>query len=359
MRVHLKGVHSVNKKLADGSIKTFHYHRATRTPLTGLPGTPEFIASFAGAAKLVSDRHHGTLNALVRDYTLSPEFGDLAESTKKEYRRLLTTVEAKFGTMPIPALNEPEVRQVFLGWRDKVAQTSGPREADIRIQVTSAMISWAIEHGKVSVNHLKGLKRLHHVDRSQLIWTPEHIEAFKKVAPIEMQQALILALNTGQREGDLLHLPWSAYDGSTIRLRQGKTGMPVVIPCTKELRSMLDGMERKAITILTTNRGRPFKKSHFINCWTRAMEAAGIEGLHFHDLRGTCVTRLTEADCTVQQIAAITGHKLTTANQIMQKYLARTDTVAHQAIAKLENSTRTKNVNRAVNQNSEKLKIVE
>ena len=43
-----------------------------------------------------------------------------------------------------------------------------------------------------------------------------------KEAPIEMQRALILGLHTGQREGDLLRLPWSAYDGTWIRLRQGK-----------------------------------------------------------------------------------------------------------------------------------------
>ncbi|WP_439371557.1 hypothetical protein [Bradyrhizobium sp. DASA03120] len=44
-----------------------------------------------------------------------------------------------------------------------------------------------------------------------------------KVATLEMQQALILGLHTGQREGDLLRMPWSAYDGATISLRQGKS----------------------------------------------------------------------------------------------------------------------------------------
>jgi hypothetical protein len=35
---------------------------------------------------------------------------------------------------------------------------------------------------------------------------------------------LLLALWTGQRQGDLLRLPWSAYDGEHVRLRQSKTG---------------------------------------------------------------------------------------------------------------------------------------
>jgi hypothetical protein len=46
--------------------------------------------------------------------------------------------------------------------------------------------------------------------------------------------------------------------------------------------------------------------------------------LHFHDLRGTTVTLLSEAGCTNQQIATITGHTLKTIHQILERYLART-----------------------------------
>ena len=78
--------------------------------------------------------------------------------------------------------------------------------------------------------------------------------------PIEMQRAMILALHTGQRQGDLLRLAWSAYDGTKITLRQGKArhgkspGPPVIVPCTAALRRMLDGMERTSPLILTTKR---------------------------------------------------------------------------------------------------------
>ena len=54
--------------------------------------------------------------------------------------------------------------------------------------------------------HLRGFKRLYHADRSEIIWLPVHIAAFMAVAPIEMQRAMILALHTGQRQGDLLRL---------------------------------------------------------------------------------------------------------------------------------------------------------
>jgi integrase len=67
--------------------------------------------------------------------------------------------------------------------------------------------------------------------------------------------------------------------------------------------------------------------------------------LHFHDLRGTTVTLLSEAGCTSQQIATITGHSLLTVNHILEHYLARTRGLAEQAIANFENSPRTKFAN--------------
>jgi integrase len=63
-------------------------------------------------------------------------------------------------------------------------------------------------------------------------------------------------------------------------------------------------------------------------------------GLTFHDLRGTAVTRLAEADCSVAEIAAITGHSMRDVGAILDKYLARTDKIALAAIAKLERGKR-------------------
>jgi site-specific recombinase XerC len=155
--------------------------------------------------------HGGTFNGLIREYTLSEEFQrNLAPSTQTEYRRMLTKAETTFGDMAIAALEDWRVRKDFLDWREKIARDSGSREADYRLSAISAMLTWAVERGRLSANHLKGFKRLYHSDRAEIIWLPEHIAAFMKIAPIELQQALLLALHTGQREGDLLRLPWSA-----------------------------------------------------------------------------------------------------------------------------------------------------
>ena len=52
--------------------------------------------------------------------------------------------------------------------------------------------------------------------------------------------------------------------------------------------------------------------------------------LHFHDLRGTEVTLLSEAPCTPQQISTITGHSFKTVHLFLKRYLTRTRRLAEQ-----------------------------
>jgi integrase len=65
-------------------------------------------------------------------------------------------------------------------------------------------------------------------------------------------------------------------------------------------------------------------------------DAAELGDLHFHDLRGTAITMLSEAGCTTPEIAAITGHSVRNIASIIDVYLARTRPLADNAIAKLE-----------------------
>ena len=122
VRVDLKGWFTTYKTLKTGERAEYHYHRATGARLHGRPGSPEFIADFAAAEKLIRDRLAGTFNNLVRLFTLSTEFDTaLAPSTKVEYRRMLTKAESEFGDLPIAALDDPRVRRDFMDWREKVA----------------------------------------------------------------------------------------------------------------------------------------------------------------------------------------------------------------------------------------------
>lgn len=345
IRVNFKGINTVTKRLANAKIQLYYYHRATGTRLEGEPGSSEFVQSYAAAERKLIAGDEGTIAELIRGYSVSPEFSKLADSTRREYRRMLRAIETKFGDMPLDAAEDRRARGEFLEWRDRIAKR-GEREADNKLSVLSAVLSWGLERGKLTQNVVRGFKRLYHADRSEKIWLSEHIQAFMGIANPELQAALILALHTGQRQGDLLRLSWADYDGMRLALRQRKTGVRLEIPCTAALKRMLENMPRRSPLILTTPTGRGWTEYHFRHSWAAAAKKAAIKGLHFHDLRGTAVTMLSEAGCTPQEIAAITGHSLKYVGQILDKYLARTRPLAEQAIFKFENAEGTKFANR-------------
>ena len=82
VRVNLKGVFATYKRMRDGSRKTYYYHRATGKRLRGEPGSSDFITDFASAeATLIPHRITETLSGLIRDYTLSVKFEQLAMTT--------------------------------------------------------------------------------------------------------------------------------------------------------------------------------------------------------------------------------------------------------------------------------------
>ena len=147
----------------------------------------------------------------------------------------------------------------------------------------------------------------------------------------------MLALWSGQRQGDLLRLPWSAYDGTHIRLRQSKTGARVVIPVGAPLKAALDPTAKRCTIMLTNSDGKPWNSEGFRASWRKACANAGVKGVTFNDLRGTAVTRLALAACTEAEIATITGHSLRDVRSILDAhYLHRYPALAESAIRKLE-----------------------
>lgn len=335
VRLHLKGINTVRKRLSDGSIKVYHYHRRTGKQITGKPGTPEFVASYAEAAQREST-DKGTFSSLITGFVESPEFQKLAEKTRKDYRRYLDNLRDEFGSLPIDALSDRRIRQDFFNWRDQYADK--PRTADYAWSILRRVLSWSYDRGKIDVNHAINPGRLYDSDRSDLIWLPEHITAFCKVASDELKLAMVLALYTGQRQGDLLKMTWSQYDGQWINHRQSKGKKRVPVPVHSNLKRVLDQVPRRSTLILTTPTGMPWKADWFRNRWRDASKQAGITDLHFHDLRGTAVTMLAEAGCSNAEIAAITGHSMQHVETILTKYVSLTRALAQSAMAKLENA---------------------
>ncbi len=345
MRVRLRGINRVTKWLADGTPRTYWYAWKGGPPLCGKPGTPEFVASYNEAISRKVAPPRGTLLNVFQQYQASEDFRALADSTRRSYVALITRIEKRFGDFPLSALTDRRSRGIFMGWRDQLATSAGRRQADYAWTVLARVLSWSFNRGLVAANPCERGGRLYRGGgRAEKIWTAADEAAFLERAPAHLHLPLLLALWTGQRQGDLLRLPWSGYDGTHIRLRQSKTGTRVVIPIGEPLKIKLDATPKRSTIMLTNRDGKPWSSDGFRASWGKACKAACVVGVTFNDLRGTAVTRLALAGCTEAEIATITGHSLRGVRAILEShYLSRDPALGENAIRKLEKGTKTPN----------------
>ena len=307
--------------------------------LHGEPGTPEFIANYNEAVARRTVPPKGTLLSVLRAYQESSEFRERAQRTRSDYAAKIKLIEGAFGDFPLIALTDKRTRGVFKAWRELLAKSSR-RQADYAWVVLARVLSFGLDNGLVAANPCARGGRLYRGSRAENIWTAADEAAFLDRAPGHLHLPLLLALWTGQRQGDLLRLTWSAYDGKHIRLRQSKGGRRVVIPVGTQLKKALDVAPRRSPIVLTTLDGKPWTPDGFRASWGKACKRAGVVGVTFHDLRGTAVTRLAIAGCTEAEIATITGHSTGSVRAIIDThYLSRDPALAESAIRKLESRT--------------------
>lgn len=304
------------------------------------PNSSAFMRAYLAAVDAPSKaRTAGTFQSISDAWEKSQDFVRLAPRTKLDYWAHKARIDAKWGPYPLDAIEDPKIRPRFLDWRDDMGKRS-PRQADAVFGVLRIILEWGRNRGLVALNHATRPKKLYRSDRSDKLWLPQHLDAFRAVAPPETRLALELALWTGQRQSDLLKLGWSSYDGQRLTLRQGKRKRKVDMPVAAPLKALLNAAPRTATTILTQANGKPWrtdpKPTYFQHHWRKATLAAGLDGLHFHDLRGTTCTLLAEAGATPSEIAAMLGWTVATVNQMLDTYQAMTRSLSNSAVAKLE-----------------------
>ena len=343
MRIRLKGLNSITKKLADGTQRTYWYAWKSGPPLRGEPGTPEFIASYNEAAARKIATPQGVLLSILQGYQTSGEFLGRAERTRSDYVKHIKAIEKEFGDFPLSALTDRRTRGIFMAWRDKLAHSSR-RQADYGWTVLALVLAWALNRGLIAANPCEKGGRLYRGSRADKVWTADDEARFLQHAPAHLHLPLLLGLWTGQRQGDLLRAPWSAYDGTHIRLRQSKTGARVKILVGAPLKAALDATPKLGPVILNSSDGKPWTPHGFRASWGKACKKAGIVGVTFNDLRGSAVTRLALVGSTEAEIATITGHSLRDVRSILDaNYLHRDPVLGENAIRKLERGTKIPN----------------
>jgi integrase len=202
-------------------------------------------------------------------------------------------------------------------------------------------ILYAAEYdGLIASNPIRG-RRVKKLDennsREKLILnlnlTDDDLRRLVDSAAPHLKPILELALITGMRRGEILKMKWKDVDIrlGTIRVPEenSKTKRERFIPIDANLAAELDSIEKKGDHVFFN----PETGKNIVEikrAFKTALKAAGIEGLHFHDLRHLAAYRLVKVTDVVTA-SKILGHA---SIQMTMRYVHPTDADKRAAVEK-------------------------
>lgn len=221
----------------------------------------------------------------VLDVYARRELSRLAPKSQRDYARTLTMLRQVFGKM-LPA----HVRPTHVA---KMMDRMAPVAANRARAVLSSVMATAVRIGAIDRNPVREVRRNTETARRRYV-THEELAAFIGHCSPFLRAYVQLKLLTGLRQGQLLSLRLSDWDGSRLTVPAAKggvgaqysgDGLPEAIDAVMALRR---GRAVRGLTLFATRNGSPYSGDGFRSLWQRAMQAyAAMGATRFteHDLR--------------------------------------------------------------------------
>jgi integrase len=120
-----------------------------------------------------------------------------------------------------------------------------------------------------------------------------------------LKPLILIAIETGLRQGELVKLMWSDVDldSRLLKVKETKNGEDRAVPLSNKSLSILQLLPRLGATVFNASH------SSLQNAWKRLIKRSGLKDLHFHDLRHEAISRFIERGLTIPEAASISGHK--------------------------------------------------
>jgi integrase len=284
-----------------------------KASLPGQPRDPAFHKRYGELVALSenkpSEPDRARLSWLIGEYRKSAEFHALRPLTQLDYGKVLTTVESELGDEPFEFITPKMVKAV----RDDLAKLT-PRKAHKVKALISLLFTWAQgnDHVSLGFNPAAPIRKLKVRAKAYTAWSEPEILVALGTAPAWLKTPLLLALYTGQRREDIVTMDWEDFQGSIIRVKQSKTGEPLVLACHRDLRVHLESIRTSfGGKIARTAKGRPFTANSLSQALRRFIAATGCipADRGIHGLRYSAAARLDAAGCSVTEAVAVMGHR--------------------------------------------------
>jgi integrase len=317
-----------NRERKDVRMRYYFRRRGEKAiPLSGLPGSEEFMAAYAMALAATPDQPEigasktlpGSINALVVDYYRSAEWQNgLAEDTRKTRRRIIERFRAKHGDKRVALLRREHIEKML-------AQISKPSAKRHWIKAIRGLLRFAVPT-MLKVDPTEGITGIkmpkskgHHT------WTDEEIAQYRAHWPLGTQQRLVMefALETASRRGEVVRFGPQHVKNGRIRIERTHGSDDVDIPISPELQAACDAMPKSHLTYIVSGHGKPRSKYGLGNDFAKWATEAGLSArCRLHGLKKGGMRRRAEAGNTAHELMAFSGHR--TLSQV-QHYTSAAD----------------------------------
>ena len=172
-------------------------------------------------------------------------------------------------------------------------------------------MQYAVSANLCEVDPTQGIKLKTPKSDGIYTWSEQDIAAYEAVHGVgtKARLALALGLYTAQRRNDVLRMGRQHIHDGILSVKQQKTGAELRIPVHPDLRAIIDATPGGASNVSPTRTGKPYAGDNFSEQFRAWCKAARLpEKCSFHGLRKAACRRLAEAGCSVNEIAAISGH---------------------------------------------------
>lgn len=219
------------------------------------------------------------------------------------WRYMLTELVSRFGEIPAGEISVADLQAYYNEIRARASASTANRNLTLLKSVFNRAIAWELYSGDNPATKItKGKEppnRLRYLSEAE-------IRALFSVCDTRIFPLLACALYTGMRRGELRALTWANIDlaQGLIYILQSKSGKPREIPIAPNLRDILADIGPGEPAAKVFNIPDITIRRHF----ELALNAAGIAGFRFHDIRHTFASHFIMKTGNLPALQKILGH---------------------------------------------------
>jgi integrase len=229
----------------------------------------------------------------------------------------------------------PKDLQAYQAFRSTVNMRSSVNRS---FQVLKTLFRTAVEWGFLTENPAAAIRKFREPGGRRVFLEAADQQRILAACQEPFRSLVLTALRTGLRRGELLGLRRRDVDFSRshVTLIETKTDTPRHVPLLPEIRETLlalaDGLPDDA-KLFRSSGGLPYSAAGVETNWRRTRRRAGLNHVHFHDLRHSYASDCLAAGVPLSVIQRWLGHR---SIKTTERYLHLADKQVQQAVGDLQ-----------------------